>query len=60
MIAILVVILLVGFLLWAVHAVVPMDARVRTILDAVVIVCLLIWLLNAFGVVAWVPAWRVR
>lgn len=55
MVSIVVAIILVGVLLWLVHAVIPMDARVRTILDAVVIVGLVLWLLNAFGVLHWWP-----
>lgn len=58
MISVVIAILLVGVLLWLVHSVIPMDARVRTILDAVVIICLVLWLLNVFGIVAWWP--RVR
>ena len=47
---ILLVIVLVGVLLWAVNSFIPMDAKVRSILNVVVVILLIIWLLQAFGV----------
>ena len=45
-----IVIVLVGVLLWAVNAYIPMDGKIKNILNIVVVVCLIIWLLKAFGV----------
>lgn len=47
---IVVVIIIVGVLLYLVNAVVPMDPKVKLILQVVVVVALLLWLLSAFGV----------
>jgi hypothetical protein len=44
------VIVLVGVLLWVVNRFIPMDAKIRSILNAVVVIVLVLWLLNAFGV----------
>jgi hypothetical protein len=44
------VIVLVGVLLWAVNSFIPMDSKVRSILNAVVVIVLVLWLLQAFGV----------
>ena len=46
---ILLVIVLVGVLLWAVNNFIPMDSKVRSILNVVVVILLIIWLLQAFG-----------
>jgi hypothetical protein len=46
---ILLVIVLVGVLLWAVNSFIPMDSKVRSILNVVVVILLIIWLLQAFG-----------
>ena len=46
---ILLVIVLVGVLLWAVNSFIPMDSKVRSILNVVVVLLLIIWLLQAFG-----------
>lgn len=50
MISIILSIIIVGVLLWLVNAVIPMEPRVKQILNAVVIVCLVLWLLQAFGI----------
>ncbi|HEU4582988.1 MAG TPA: Thivi_2564 family membrane protein [Polyangiaceae bacterium] len=46
---ILLVIVVVGVLLWAVNSFVPMDPKIRSILNIVVVLLLIIWLLQAFG-----------
>lgn len=45
------VIVLVGVLLWALNQFVPMDSKVRSILNAVVVILLVVWLLDVFGIV---------
>lgn len=40
----------VGVLLWLVNAYVPMDAKIKQILNVVVVVCVVVWLLYCFGV----------
>lgn len=49
MISILLTLIVVGVLLWLVNAYIPMDAKVKTILNAVVIIVLVVWLLKVFG-----------
>jgi hypothetical protein len=39
------VLVLIGVLLWFVNAYVPMEARIKSILNAVVIIAVVIWLL---------------
>ena len=51
MIPILVTIVVVGLILYAINAWLPMDARVKQILNVVVIICLIIYLLQAFGLI---------
>lgn len=51
-ITVLVVIIIVGVLLWLVNAKIPMDATVKTILNIVVVLLLVIWLLKVFGLLA--------
>lgn len=46
---IILVIVLVGVLLWALNSFVPMDPKVRSILNIVVVLLLIIWLLQGFG-----------
>jgi len=43
------VIVIVGVLLWACNSYIPLDPKIRTILNVVVPVLLVIWLVNVFG-----------
>ncbi len=47
---ILLVLIVVGVVLWLINKYIPMDATVKKILNAVVIIILVIWLLKAFGI----------
>lgn len=46
---VLVVIIVVGILLWLVNTYIPMDRKIKSILNVVVVIILVIWLLKAFG-----------
>lgn len=41
--------IVVGVLLWLVNHFIPMDRKIKSILNAVVIIAVVLWLLNAFG-----------
>lgn len=43
---------LVGIILWAINTYVPMDVKIKQILNVVVVIVVILWLLNVFGVVA--------
>jgi uncharacterized membrane protein (Fun14 family) len=47
---ILLVILGVGVILWLVNSYIPMQRTIKSILNVVVIIILVIWLLKVFGV----------
>lgn len=42
--------IVIGVLLWLVNTYIPMDAKIKKILNIVVVICVVIWLLVAFGV----------
>ena len=50
LLSLLLVLVLVGILLWAINKFIPMDPKIRSILNAVVVIVVIIWLLQAFGV----------
>jgi hypothetical protein len=62
LIQVVVILIVVGVLLWAVNNYIPMDGRMKQIINAVVIVAvviwLLLWLLAAVGLVN-VPGYRL-
>ena len=45
-----IVLIVVGVLLWLVNNKLPMDGTIRTIINVVVVVAVIIWLLRAFGI----------
>jgi hypothetical protein len=49
--SIIIVIVVVGLLLWAINNFIPMDGKIRSILNAVVVILLILWLLQVFGVI---------
>lgn len=49
LLTVVIVLIVVGVLLWLVNTYIPMDAKIKTILNIVVVIALIIWLLKAFG-----------
>ncbi len=45
LIQVVVILIVLGVLLWAVNTYIPMDARIKQIINAVVIIGIVIWLL---------------
>jgi hypothetical protein len=43
--------IVVGVLLWLVNTYVPMDAKIKSILNVVVVIAVILWLLYGFGVI---------
>jgi hypothetical protein len=50
LISLIVTLIVVGVLLWLVNSYIPMDAKIKNILNVVVVICVVVWLLSAFGV----------
>ncbi len=44
-----VILMVVGVLLWLVNKYIPMQATIKKIMNAVVVIAVVIWLLNIFG-----------
>jgi hypothetical protein len=49
LVSVVVVLVVVGVLLWLVNRYIPMQGTIKSILNAVVVICVVIWLLQAFG-----------
>lgn len=41
---------IVGVILWAVNTYIPMDGKIKQILNVVVVIAVVLWLLSIFGV----------
>jgi hypothetical protein len=46
---VLITLIVVGVLLWLVNTYIPMDRKIKNILNVVVIIAVVFWLLRAFG-----------
>jgi hypothetical protein len=49
LISLVIVLIVVGVLLWLVNTYIPMDGKIKSILNAVVVIGVVIWLLQVFG-----------
>ena len=47
---VLLVLIVVGVLLWLINNYIPMDSKIKSILNGVVVIVVVLWLLKAFGV----------
>lgn len=52
LISLVVTLIVVGVLLWAVNTYIPMDGKIKNILNVVVVICVIVWLLYAFGIIS--------
>lgn len=59
LITLIVTLIVVGVLLWAVNAYVPMDPKIKQILNVVIVIAVIIWLLQVFGVLGSLHSARV-
>jgi len=49
LVQIVIVLIVVGVLLWLVNTYIPMDGKIKNILNAVVVIAVVVWLLQIFG-----------
>jgi hypothetical protein len=50
LINVVIVLIVVGVILWLVNNYIPMDRKVKSILNVVVMIVVVLWLLSAFGI----------
>lgn len=48
---VLLVLVVAGVILWLINTYIPMDRKIKNILNVVVVILVIIWLLRVFGVV---------
>jgi len=59
LIEIFVVLIVVGILLWLVNNYIPMAGSIKSILNAVVVIVVVVWLLNVFGLMHYITTIHV-
>jgi 1-acyl-sn-glycerol-3-phosphate acyltransferase len=53
LLTVLILLIVAGVLLWLVNSYIPMDRKIKAILNAVVVIVVIVWLLKLFGVLAY-------
>ena len=56
---IVIVLIVVGVLLWLVNRFIPMDSKIKSILNIVVVIAVVVWLLQVFGLLSGISNIRV-
>lgn len=49
LISVVIVLIVVGVVLYLINQFIPMDSKIKSILNIVVVIVVILWLLNAFG-----------
>ena len=60
LITVVVTLIVVGVGLWLINTYVPMDSKIKTILNVVVVIAVILWLLQGFGVIGPLRGIRVE
>jgi bacteriorhodopsin len=60
LIGVVITLVVVGVLLWLLNNYVPMDGKIKSILNVVVVIVVVIWLLQAFGLLGSLQGIRIR
>ena len=50
LINVIITLVVIGVLLWLVNTYMPMDKKIKQILNIVAVICVVVWLLSVFGV----------
>ncbi len=59
LINVVIALIVVGVLLWLVNTYIPMDGKIKQILNAVVVIAVVIWLLQVFGLIGTLSSIRI-
>lgn len=60
LISLIVTLVVVGVLLWLVNQYVPMDPKIKTILNVIVVIAVVLWLLQSFGLIGMISNVKVK
>ena len=52
LIQLVIALVVVGVLLWLINTYIPMDGKIKQILNVVVVIAVVIWLLQVFGILS--------
>jgi hypothetical protein len=59
LVGIILVLVVVGLIMWMINSYIPMAGAIKSLLNIVVFVVLLIWILQTFGLIGAIPGFRM-
>jgi hypothetical protein len=59
LINLIIILVVVGVILWLINNYIPMDRKIKSILNVVVVIVVILWLLSVFGVIGSLSGLRV-
>ncbi len=60
LVGIVIVLIIIGVLLYVVNTFIPMDAKIKTVLNIVVLLVVILWLVQIFGLLGPINSIRVK
>lgn len=60
LIGLIVVLVVVGLILYLVNNYIPMDSKIKMILNVIIVIAVVLWLLSAFGLLAGLDNIHIR
>lgn len=51
LVSLILILIVVGVVLWLINTYIPMDSKIKSILNAVVVIAVVLWLLQVFGLI---------
>ena len=59
LVTVVITLIVVGVILWLINNYLPMDGKIKSILNAVVVIVVVLWLLQVFGVIGTLSNFRI-
>ncbi|WPL18156.1 hypothetical protein Thiowin_03215 [Thiorhodovibrio winogradskyi] len=59
LITLIITLAVVGLILWAVNTYLPMDGKIKQIMNIVVVIVVILWLLSVFGILPSMSTMRI-
>jgi hypothetical protein len=60
LIGLIVTLVIIGLILWLINSYIPMDQKIKTILNVAVVIVVILWLIQAFGLLGPLGDIKVR
>lgn len=60
LLSVIIVLIVVGMILWLVNNYIPMDRKIKSILNIVVVLAVIIWLLQTFGIIGSLAGFKIK